>query len=303
MIHSSWKGQADVAIGNVVGSNIANVLLILGISAALAPLIVASQLIRWDVPLMITAAVAMWWMGIDGVVSRTDGVVLVTCLASYLFWTVRQSRRESRMVQEEFTEEVVMVARGLKRGMALNLAHVLGGLMLLVLGARWLVDASVNVARICNVSELMIGLTIVAVGTSLPELATSVIASARGQRDIAVGNVVGSNIFNVLAVLGISSVLAPAGIPVSADALRFDIPVMVATCFACLPVFFTGHEIARWEGAMFLFYYCAYISYLTLRAAGSPWVGTMAVVLFAFVVPLTVITLGIGVVRSLRERS
>ena len=147
-----------------------------------------------------------------------------------------------------------------------DLLLMLAGLALLVVGARWLVDASTAAARALGVSDLVIGLTIVAAGTSLPELATSVLAAMRGERDIAVGNVVGSSIFNILAVLGLGSIVAPAGIPVSPAVLTFDIPVMIAASMATLPIVFTGYTITRWEGAVFVGYYIAYATYLVLRA-------------------------------------
>lgn len=177
------------------------------------------------------------------------------------------------------------------------------GLVLLVLGSRWFVDSAVLFAQYIGVSELVIGLTIVAAGTSLPEVVTSVIAAVRGERDIAVGNVVGSNLFNLMGVLGLASIIAPSGIEVSDAAIRFDIPVMIAVSFACLPIFFTGGVISRQEGALLLGYYAAYTFYLIL--AGShhdalPWFS--AAMLF-FVIPLTAITMILVVIREIRRRS
>src|SRR5690606_6941911 len=152
-----------------------------------------------------------------------------------------------------------------------NIARILLGLRFLGLGARWLVDSAVVFARLLGVSELVIGLTIVAAGTSLPEVATSVAATVRGERDIAVGNVVGSNIFNLLLVLGATALVAAGGIPVQPAALTFDLPVMTAVAIACLPIFVTGYTIARWEGAIFLGYYIAYTTFLVLDSTGHAW--------------------------------
>jgi len=172
---------------------------------------------------------------------------------------------------------------------------------LLVVGARWLVNGAVALARSLGLSELIIGLTIIAAGTSLPEVATSVIASLRGEREIAVGNVIGSNIFNILAVLGLTAAAAPDGVAVPASALRFDIPFMIAVSFACLPIFFTGYRIARWEGVLFLAYYVAYTLYLILDATGHDALPAYSTVMFEFVAPLTAVTLLILVVRALRQ--
>ncbi|MCX5879985.1 MAG: sodium:calcium antiporter, partial [Deltaproteobacteria bacterium] len=167
--------------------------------------------------------------------------------------------------------------------------------------SRWLVIGAVQTARGLGVSELVIGLTIIAAGTSLPEVATSVLAAWRGERDIAVGNVVGSNIFNILGVLGVSGLLASGGLTVSTSLLRFDIPAMIAVAVACLPVFFTGHLISRWEGFLFLAYYTLYVAYLILAAQQHQSLGWFSTILLIFVIPLTVVTLGVFLIRSLRS--
>ncbi|HRX78428.1 MAG TPA: sodium:calcium antiporter, partial [Pirellulaceae bacterium] len=175
------------------------------------------------------------------------------------------------------------------------------GLILLGGGSRLLIEGSVAVAESFGVSELVIGLTIVAAGTSLPEVVTSLVAAMRGERDIAVGNVVGSNIFNILCVLGLSSLVAPAGIAVSSTALKLDIPVMITVAAACLPIFLTGHLISRWEGGLFFFYYLAYTTYMVLNATSNELSHTLRDVMLAFVLPLTAITLGVTVWRNFRH--
>jgi cation:H+ antiporter len=297
---AAFSGETDVAVGNVVGSNICNVLLILGLSALISPLVVSSQLIRRDVPLMIAAALAMLLFALDGEFSRRDGIWLFGGLIAYTVWTIRASRRESAEVKEEYAEEFVQ-PRETSAGQILgNLLLIVGGLILLGLGSDWLVRGSVTLARFFGISELVIGLTIVAVGTSLPEAAASIIAAIRGERDIAVGNVVGSNLFNILSVLGISAVIAPDGIEVSSDAIQIDIPIMVAVMVACLPVFFSGATISRWNGAMFFGYYVAYLTYLVLRSTDAPITKHFEYALIFFVVPLTVIAILVGVVRSVK---
>lgn len=296
-VGSAYSGQADVALGNVVGSNIFNVLFILGVSALIAPLVVAQQLVRFDVPLMIIASVLALLLGLDGVIGRLDGSLLAAGIVGYTVFLIRQSRRESAAVADEYTEAFGGEMRE-RSPLLLNLALILAGLALLLVGARWLVSAAVTTATALGVSELVIGLTIVAAGTSLPEVATSVLASVRGERDIAVGNVVGSNLFNLLAVLGLGSLVAPAGIAVPMGALTFDLPVMIAVAVATLPIFFTGYTIHRWEGAVFLGYYAAYTAYLVLDASKHEIVPAFGAAMVWFALPLTVLTLAIGVARA-----
>jgi cation:H+ antiporter len=221
-------------------------------------------------------------------------------LVAYTVLTVRQGRKQGKDAAE-FTREYGARDRGWPRVLR-DVVFVLGGLAALVVGAGWFVDAAVTLARALGVSELVIGLTIVAVGTSLPELAASVIASIKGERDIAVGNVVGSNLFNILCVLGLSAAVAPAGVAVAPTALSFDIPVMTAVAVACLPIFFAGHRLDRWEGGVFLVYYAAYTAYLVLAADESGAAADFAQVMRLFVLPLTGLTLAITTTRAWRAR-
>ena len=176
------------------------------------------------------------------------------------------------------------------------------GLALLVLGSRFLVDSAVAIAQSLGVSELVIGLTIIAAGTSLPEVATSVLASIRKQEDIAVGNVVGSNIFNIVLILGLTAIIAPGGVPVNPAALSFDIPFMIAVAVACLPLFFTGYRIDRWEGFVFLGYYVAYTAYLVLKTQKHASLEVFRNAMIWFVVPLTVLTLVVVTLREMRKK-
>jgi cation:H+ antiporter len=299
-VGSSLGGQPDVAVGNVVGSNIFNVLFILGISALVAPLTAATQLVRLDVPLCIAVSAGTLLLALNGVIGRGEGLLLGAGIALYTTVLIVQSRSSSEPDPTEEAAPSDEEAVSSATGWAWNLALVVGGLALLVLGARWFVEGAVALSRRFGVSELVIGLTVVAGGTSLPEAATSVLASLRGQRDIAVGNVVGSNLFNLLAVLGLSATVAPDGLPVSAPVLWFDLPVMIAVAVACLPIFFTGYSIARWEGGLFLGYYVAYTTYLVLGATQHDALSTFSVVMGAFVVPLTVVTLAVLSVRAWR---
>jgi len=299
-VQAALAGQTDLAIGNVVGSNIANVLLILGIAALITPLAVDQKIIRRDIPLMIAASAGLWLMALDGALSRLEGIALVGGIIAYTIFAIREGRRESKALESEYAAAYGTERKAAMREFALNLALVAGGIGLLIIGASWLVDGAVTIARWLGLSELIIGLTIIAVGTSLPELATSVIAAIRGQRDIAVGNVVGSSLFNILSVLGLTAIVAPAGIGVPQAALNFDIPVMTAVAVACLPVFFNGYRIARWEGGLFLAYYIAYAGYLALGAADHPALPVFSAAMLVFVIPLTTVTLAVVTVRGMR---
>lgn len=302
-IQSALRGQAAIALGNVIGSNIFNVLFILGISALIVPLVVAQQLVRFDVPLMIGLSCLLLLLALDGRIGRWDGLALVTGLIAYTVWTVWQSRKEQAAVQQAYASEFGRQQQAdswVK--MLLHIGMVSVGLALLVGGARWFTDAAIAIATALGVSELVIGLTIVAAGTSLPEVATSVLAALRGERDIAVGNAVGSNLFNIMGVLGVSSMVAADGIAVPESAMQFDMPVMIGVAVACLPIFFTGHLIARWEGGLFFIYYCVYTAYLVLSATHPAFARTFGISMLIFGAPLTVITLVLGVVRAVKTR-
>ncbi len=301
-VQSSLAGQPDVALGNVVGSNIFNVLFILGLSAMIVPLRVSQQLIRIDVPLMIAVSILVLVMALDGGIGRLDGLLLVGGLIAYTVLAIVTSRKEQAGIQAEY-EAGFGIGKKVqsRRDGVVNLLLVVAGLGLLVLGSHWFVESAIVLARQLGVSELVIGLTIVAAGTSMPELATSIMAAIRGERDIAVGNVVGSNIFNILGVLGISSVVSADGVRVSETAFQLDIPVMIAVAVACLPVFFIGHIISRWNGVMFFAYYCAYTASFVVAETVPAFHRTFAFVMLGIVVPLTVVTLLTGVVRSIRQ--
>ncbi len=294
-VQSAWAGQVDIALGNVVGSNLFNVLVILGLSALITPLVVHQQVIRQEVPIMIGASLLLWAMALDGGISRWEGILLAGLVVGYTVLLIRQSRRETAAVMAVVKVEYEVAFDGPPKGWdahwGVQVMLMLVGLALLVLGAHWLVEAAIGFARALGVSELVIGLTVVAAGTSLPEVATSVMAVLRGERDIAVGNVMGSNIFNILAVLGFSASLAPSDLAVAPSMLAFDIPVMVAVAVACLPVFFTGNRIARWEGTLFLALYVAYTLYLILHASGHDALHGYSAVMGSFVLPLVAVTL------------
>lgn len=297
------NGQTGLAMGNVVGSNIFNVLFILGLSALITPLVVHVQLIRQEVPIMIGASLLVLVLALDGTLGLFDGALLFGLLLAYTGFLVVQSRRASREAQAEFDAEIQPASpNAWDARLPVQLALIAAGLALLVLGSDWLVSAAVFFAQSLGVSDLVIGLTIVAAGTSMPEVATSIMAALKGERDIAVGNVVGSSTFNLLGCLGLSGVLAgllpgSPGLTVAPSLLALDIWVMLAVALACLPIFLSGREIARWEGAVFLGYYVAYMAYVVLAAQQHAVLGPFSAVMMGFVVPITVVTLVVSLLR------
>ena len=292
-------GKVDIAIGNVVGSNILNVLLILGASAVITPLVVHLQLIRQEVPIMIAASVALLLMMLDGVVATWESALLVGAMVIYTVFLVWQSRRQSASADAEFEGEVDLNSTW-DRHWSVQLGLILLGLVALVTGSHFLVEAAVTTAKQWGVSDVVIALTIVALGTSLPEIATSVTAALKGQRDMAVGNVVGSNTFNILGCLGISGMLSTSGLVVAESVIHFDAWVMLAVALACLPIFISGREIARWEGVVFLLYYAAYTAYLILASQAHDALQQFSAVMLYFVVPLTVITMAVSLFKHRR---
>jgi cation:H+ antiporter len=290
-LQSTLEGQSDIAIGNVVGSNIFNVLMILGISALVAPLRVAQQLIRLDVPIMIGISGLMFFFALDRLLQPSDGIILVIGSVVYTLFLLYQSRKETDAnVQAEYELEYGSKSK-VKLAWLYNFLFLVLGAVILILGSRLFVFGAIDIALALGISQVVIGLTIVAMGTSLPELATSMVATFRGERDIAVGNVVGSNIFNMLTVIGVATLTSGGGLAIPPAVLNFDLPVMVAVAVACIPIFATGNEISRWEGFLFVGYYLAYATFLILRAADHEHLEIFSQVMLLFVIPITVITL------------
>lgn len=298
-VGSALSGSPDLAIGNVVGSNIANVLLILGISALVLPLVARRRLVKIDVPVMVALSVLLLVLALDGTISGLDGALLLAVFVAHMVWSVRTGRGGSGEADDEPRDgEADSKPATLGRSVLL----IIVGVGLLVLGSQLLVRGASAIASAFGLSDLVIGLTVVAVGTSLPELAASIIAVRKGQRDLAIGNVVGSNIANIGLVLGLPSILASGGIPVPDAAIALDIPLMVAVSIALLPIVFTGFVIQRWEGALFLALYLAYMAYLVLWAGDHAALRGFTVVMTGFVLPLIALTLALSVAYEIGLR-
>ena len=240
---------------------------------------------------MVAASALLVGMGSDGAISRGESGLLFALLLAYTTFLIVQSRAAPPAAHEEYAEGVVP-PKGWDDQLPAQIGLIVVGLALLVLGSDWLVDAATTIARAFGVSDLVIGLTIVAAGTSMPEVATSIAATIKGERDIAVGNVVGSNTFNILGCLGLSGLVGGSGgLAMSEAILAFDAWIMLATAIVCLPVFITGREIARWEGAIFLGYYAGYVAYLILAAQDHASANLLFAAMVVFAAPLTLLML------------
>lgn len=301
-VRAALTNHPDIVIGTNLGSTIFNILFILGICALVMPLVISQQLVWYEVPIMIGAHFLLLAMSFDGKINRLNALILIVGIVGYTIIAIVKGRREAKTITDEY-QAAFSISKNRLNTLIIGkqCALIVIGLIFCVFGAGWFLDSAVILARALGVSELVIGMTIVAAGTSLPEVATSVVATIRGQRDIAVGNVVGSNIFNILGIIGVAGLIAPNGIAVAPSVLRFDLPVAIATCIACLPVFFTGHRISRWEGGVFLAYYIAYTCYLIMAAKDHDSLPMFSMIMMWFVIPLTLLTIAIVIYRTSRK--
>ncbi|OBB71325.1 calcium/sodium antiporter [Mycobacterium sp. 852014-52144_SCH5372336] len=267
---AAGEGSGALAVGNIAGTNVVNVLLILGLSAALVPLTLQSRTIRFELPIMGVAALLLLVLAADGVLTRLDGAILVVCAVVYTAAVIWSARRESHAVAVEFAAELVAEyatdevgsATTKRRRTSTNVAMTLGGIAVVVLGADWLVDGAVGMARQFGVSDALIGLTVVAIGTSAPELVTTMISTLRGDRDIAIGNLIGSSIYNILLILGLTCLVPAQGLKLPSSLVTIDLPIMVIVALACIPIFITGRRVSRAEGVAMVTAYVGYLCFL-----------------------------------------
>lgn len=259
-LSAALGGSADIALGNVVGSNIANIGLVLGLAAVVAPLAAHMRLLKVEVPLVIGCSLLLWALCRDGHVGRADGAILLACFVALAVYMYRSARAEP----PEVKKEVGLVAAEKMRVWVAALLVVVG-LAALVGGAHLMVTAAVSMARQFGVSEWLIGLTVVAVGTSLPELAAAVAGALRGEADLVLGNIAGSNLFNVLLILGLTATVQPMAVPPSALAL--ELPVMTGFAVLMMLVIANGLRVSRWEGALLLACYAGFTAWQLTRPA------------------------------------
>ncbi len=258
------EGSGALAVGNIAGTNVVNLLLILGLSALIVPLVMAGRTLRFELPVMAGAAVLMLVLSLDGKLTQTDGIILVAGAVAYTVALIRATRRETAAVVHEYDEEYPPEEGAVRTRTPLHVAMMIGGIAVVVIGADWLVDGAVGMARSFGVSDALIGLTVVAIGTSAPELVTTVVSTIRGNRDIAIGNLLGSSIYNILLILGATCLVASEGLALPASLVRIDIPVMVAVALVCIPIFVSGRRVSRGEGGAMVGAYLAYLAFLVI---------------------------------------
>lgn len=263
-LDAALQGNGSLAVGNITGANIINILLILGLSAALRPLAIRMQTLRLHLPMAVGAALLLLVFSRDGVLTRVEGALLVGAGVAFTLAVINMARRESIGVKIEFARE--FGRRRLPDRQAMQeLVMLTVGVAVVVAGADWFVDGTVALARLWNVSDAFIGLTIVAIGTCSPELVTTIISTIRGDRDIAIGNLIGSSVYNILMILGLTCLVPVGGIEVSAYLIRIDIPIMLGVALLCIPVCISGRKISRIEGGLFVSAYAVYLTYLIIQ--------------------------------------
>lgn len=255
-VESAMAGSSSIAVGNVLGSNIANIGLILGLTALICPMHVQPLLLREQIPMMIVISSVLWLMALDQRVGTLDGFLLVAALVAFLVHSYRSS---AGVDADAGMDEIPAEALALQKRTGLSMLLIVAGLGGLIGGGMLFVNSAVEIARLFEVDEAIIGLTIVAIGTSMPELATSVVAAIRKESDIAIGNIVGSNIFNILAILGIASLITPLS---SEGFTHVDFAVMTAFAAILLPMAWSGRTLSRPEGSVLLLGYVAYMAWI-----------------------------------------
>ena len=300
-LQAAANGSADLVLGNIIGSNIANILLILGVAGLIKPLFITRRIIRVDVPIVIAASILLYVLSLDGILTKLDGVLLLGALSAYsvfMFFQIKRHREEEVFEYEEDKEE-------LGKGLFFytkNVTFLVAGLALIVVGSDWMVDGAVEIARVLGLSELVIGLTIVSIGTSLPEIATSISSAIKNKTEIAVANVMGSNLYNILLTVGLTLVIAPNVLKVSDAAVELDMPFMIAVSMACLPIFYSGFTLSKIDSILYLFYYMAYLGYLVLDATHNPLLPAFGHIMIWFVVPITLIYILIKLFFTLKKK-
>lgn len=296
-LQAAFTDSTDIAVGSVIGSNIFNVLVTLGLSALIIPLRVARQLVRVDLPLMIAATALVAALAWNGELSALDGIVLLLGMAGYLFVVVRQFAHGARHVPRTDLAPRRRIGPLLGR-----LVLMACGLALLTFGSHLLVGAAVSVALDLGLSERVIGLTVIAVATSLPALMTSLVAALRGERDIAVGNIIGSNLFNLLGVLGITALISTGPLSISPNALDFDLPVMLGVAALCVPLFYSGYRITRLEGLLLLGLYAVYGLHIVSFTTGMPLAERLERLMIHYALPVIALCVVVGTVRAWRRQ-
>lgn len=293
-IQAGVNGQTDLMLGNIIGSNISNTLLILGLVALFIPLKVNKWLIKSDLPIMIGITVIVFLFSLNGMITFWECLTLSGLLLIYLLYLARQGNPGS--------DETITKPKRKPGSLLLYLLLCVLGFTLLITGAQWMIDSAIIFAEMIGVSELIIGLTVVAIGTSLPEIVVVLIAAIKKERDIAIGSVIGSNILNLLAVLGVSGLFIEGAIPVQDVLTRFDIPLLILISILCIPLFYTGYRISRWEGGILLFFYGSYLYYLYLSGIAHPFLEPFTYWMTHWIIPILLLVIIIVTIFEWKKR-
>jgi len=258
-IDAARAGSGGLAIGNIAGTNMVNVLFILGLNAAVSPIGVHLQMVRLDVPVMIVSAVLLWLLALDGTLDKLDGVLMLTVAVVYTIMLARRTRSEEQFVEGEFSDAFGDGTRDIKR-IGGSMVLLLLGILIVIVGGDLMVRGSIGLARWAGVSDATIGLSVVAIGTSAPEMMISVLALLKGERDVAVGNLLGSSIYNIVVILAVTCLAVDGGIAVDHELLMIDLPLIAGVALLCLPVFASGNRVSRTEGIVFVAAYALYLA-------------------------------------------
>lgn len=262
-IDAALRGEGELAAGNIVGANMVNILLILGLSALIQPLAIRSQTIRMDLPIIVIAALMLQAAVWNGTLSRLEGIIFVLAALAYTLLLLRAALREPKGKETDPGEVEAAPSVTEPLNMMRSFALLVGGMVIVIIGADWMVNGSITLARRWGVSDAFIGLTVVAIGTTAPELITTLVATFRGKRDLAIGNLLGSSIYNILFILGIICIVA-GGISVGPALVHVEIPLMIAVALVLVPVFASGRKVTRLEGALFVSAYAAFLAFLII---------------------------------------
>ena len=291
------RGQADLGLGNIIGSNIFNTFFILGLGALIRPIIVSHKVIRRDIPILIGFGLMFFVMSLDMSISVFEAILLAITLIGYLVYLSHLPADEKEIVLPVVPKDDSPADTALSlKSLGLRIVLIVVSIGVMVYASHLMVAGAVGIASRLGISELVIGLTVLAVGTSLPEIAATLVAIRRNEHDLAVGNIMGSSIFNIVAVPATMTLVNAAPLPLSADAVRFDMPIMLLAIIACLPIFFSGHRISRSEGLLFLVYYAAYVLMLYVRSASDSPITTAT--LAWLIAPVLAVTLSIVIYRA-----
>lgn len=291
--------NAEIGIGNIVGSNIFNILIVLGLGALINPLIIKSKTIKRDIPILLGILILFYLLSIDTLFGITDAIILSVILIIYFYYTAKTSSERTALIPSELTTPEKNPKKN--NSSVINILYTVLSIGLLALGSHWMVSSSTIIAGYFGISEFVIGLTIVAVGTSIPEIATTITAVRKKEFDLAIGNIIGSCILNIIVVPVFMTLSTWSALTISSHALSLDLPVMILTVIICLPFFFSGYRLSRFEGALFLGYYGIYLVLLNLKETIVPakleqwniWTGILLTII--------ALTLSISIFQSIFE--